>query len=223
MYENIIIIPYRNREQHLRYFIENTVPLFEKHLPNSKVVVVEQNEGKTFNRGKLLNVGFKEYENKTKYFITQDVDINPSENIVKNVYTNINHPIYRIYSAHNSSLGGIVKLSYDTVISVNGFPSNIWGWGIEDRALYYKCLITQIPIFNNDNRDFKILSHKSNAKCYTGKKLEQSNKWSKSQINKLSQEDKLKLINESGLNNLEYTVLERKNIHNIVELIKVDI
>ena len=27
----------------------------------------------------------------------------------------------------------------------------------------------------------------------------------------------------SGLNNLEYTIIERKNIHDIVELIKVDI
>jgi len=27
----------------------------------------------------------------------------------------------------------------------------------------------------------------------------------------------------SGLNNLEYTILERKNIHDYVEIIKVDI
>ena len=27
MYENIILIPYRNRERHLKYFIDNSVPL----------------------------------------------------------------------------------------------------------------------------------------------------------------------------------------------------
>jgi hypothetical protein len=63
MYENIIAIPYRNREKHLNYYIEHTVPLLQKHLPNSKVVVVEQVQGKLFNRAALLNVVFKEYEN----------------------------------------------------------------------------------------------------------------------------------------------------------------
>ena len=46
MYENIIAIPFRKRDIHLEYFIKNTVPLLQQYLPNSKVVVVEQNEGK---------------------------------------------------------------------------------------------------------------------------------------------------------------------------------
>ena len=93
MYENIIVIPFRNREKHLTYFIENTVPLLKQYLPNTKIVLVEQNEGKLFNRGALLNVAFKEYENKTKYFFTHDVDINPSIEVVKNIYffCSINH------------------------------------------------------------------------------------------------------------------------------------
>ena len=40
MYDNIIIIPFRNRDTHLEYFINNTVPLIQKYLPNSKVVVI---------------------------------------------------------------------------------------------------------------------------------------------------------------------------------------
>ena len=68
MCDNVVLIPYRNRKTHLDYFINNTVPLFEKWLPNTKVVVVEQTASKLFNRSALLNVGFKEYQNKTKYF-----------------------------------------------------------------------------------------------------------------------------------------------------------
>ena len=79
MYENIIAIPFRNRDEHLEYFITNTVPLIQEHLPNSKVIVIEQNEGKLFNRGLLLNIAFKEYKNKTNYFFTHDVDINPTK------------------------------------------------------------------------------------------------------------------------------------------------
>ncbi len=39
---NIILIPYRKRETHLKYFIENTVPLLKKHLENLKIVIIEQ-------------------------------------------------------------------------------------------------------------------------------------------------------------------------------------
>lgn len=40
---------------------------------------------------------------------------------------------------------------------------------------------------------------------------------------KLNTEQKLQEIMSSGLNNLEYIILERKIIHNIVEVIKVEI
>ena len=96
MYENIIAIPFRNRDEHLEYFIKNTVPILQVHLPNSKVVVVEQNEGKLFNRGMLLNVAFKEYQNKTKYFFTHDVDMNPSLEIIKSIYTKEDIEMFRV-------------------------------------------------------------------------------------------------------------------------------
>jgi hypothetical protein len=68
MYENIIVIPYRNRESQLNFFIKNIVPLIQEHLPKSKILVIEQNEGKLFNRGALLNVAFKEYKIKPIFF-----------------------------------------------------------------------------------------------------------------------------------------------------------
>ena len=58
---NIIIIPYRNRESHLKYFLNNTFPLLKKHLKELKVVIIEQTNDKLFNRGKLLNIGYKLY------------------------------------------------------------------------------------------------------------------------------------------------------------------
>jgi beta-1,4-galactosyltransferase 2 len=223
MYENIIIIPYRHREAHLDYFIKHTVPLFQKYLPNTKVVVVEQNDGKLFNRGAVLNVGFKEYQNKTKYFFTNDVDINPTENVIKTIYTIKDIEILRIISGNNESLGGIIKVIHDKIFDANGFPNNIWGWGIEDRALYYRCCMKNIKIMENSNKSFNIMSHKSNVVEYTGEKKIISDIWRERNINKLNNEQKEKLVMSSGINNIEYTILERKMIHDIVELIKVDI
>jgi beta-1,4-galactosyltransferase 1 len=223
IYENIILIPFRKREEHLDYFIKNTVPLFETYLPNSKVVVIEQEEGKLFNRGMLLNIGFNEYKDKTKYFFTHDVDMNPTEEIVKYIYTENNEVIYRIKSAHNHSLGGIIKLKHNTIFDINGFPNHIWGWGIEDRALYFRCRIKNISITNNKLNNFKILNHTSNAEVYTGEKKVISDIWREQNINKLNTEQRNELIMSSGLNNLQYTIKEHKIIHEIVELITVGI
>ena len=223
MYDNIIIIPYRNRELHLNFLIKNMVPLIQEYLPNSKVVVVEQNEGKLFNRGAIKNVGFKEYENKTKYFFAHDIDIIPSLEIIKSIYTKEDIEMFRIISAHREALGGIFKVKHDVIFDINGFPNYIWGWGIEDRALYYRCYMKNINITNNQNRNFKKLAHKSNIEQYTDEKKNISDMWDKNYIDKLNEKQKEEMIMSSGLNNLEYKILERRMIHDIVELIKVDI
>jgi hypothetical protein len=223
MYSNIIAIPFRNRESHLKYFIDNTVPLIQECLPNTRVVVIEQNEGKLFNRGALLNVAFKEYENKTKYFFTHDVDINPTKKCIEELYSR-DVDILKIKSAHEQSLGGLVKFSHDIFIKSNGFPNNIWGWGIEDRALYYRCCMKNLTITkNNGNYSFKTMPHTSNAIQYIGEKKQISDIWTKPYIDRLDNKEKEELIMSSGLNNLEYTMIERKMLHDIVEVIKVEI
>tara|TARA_B110000305_G_C19414566_1_gene627240 strand:+ start:869 stop:1540 length:672 start_codon:yes stop_codon:yes gene_type:complete len=223
MYENIIVIPFRNRDEHLEYFIKNTVPLLQAHLPNSKVVVIEQEEGKLFNRGMLLNIGFNEYKDKTKYFFTHDVDTIPTQEIIKSIYTKEDIEMFRVKSAHDTSLGGIIKIKHNTIFDINGFPNNIWGWGIEDRALYYRCCMKNINITNNNNQSFKIMPHTSNAITYTGGKKLISDMWKSNYINKLDDKQKKEMIMSSGLNNLKYTILERKMIHDVVEVIKVGI
>jgi len=223
MYENIIFIPYREREQHLKYFIENTVPLIQCNLPNTRVVVIEQNEGKLFNRGAILNVGFKEYENKSKYFITHDVDTIPNLEIIKNTYNKEDIDILCIKFTHIYSLGNIIKVKHDIIFNMNGFPNNIWGWGVEDRALHFRSYIKKINIQYNNNQSFKILQHKSNIEPYIDEKKKISDIWRKEYIDNLNDKEKEEMIMSSGLNNIEYKIIERKMIHDIVELIKVDI
>ena len=79
MYKNIIIVPYRNREAHLDIFIRDALPEFEKYLQPFQVVVVEQDFGKLFNRGLMLNIGFNEYKMQSQYYFTHDIDIIPKE------------------------------------------------------------------------------------------------------------------------------------------------
>ena len=108
------------------------------------------------------------------------------------------------------------------IFDINGFPNNIWGWGIEDRALYHRSVIKDIHITRQSTQKYNILPHPSNAITYTGEKLHISNIWDKNHINTLDDTQKEYLIAFSGINNVEYSVIDRKNIHDIVEVIKVD-
>lgn len=229
MYDNIILIPYRNRKEHLDYFLTHSWKLIKEHLPNTKLVIIEQGEGKLFNRGKILNVGFKEYLDKTRYFITQDVDVNPNEQsiILYNKFP-LDNEIIGIYNSPCKTLGGIIKISNEDIIKINGMPNDFWGWGVEDRVLYNRAMYHKYSI------SFNILSRTEKAskmfKSFNNiNDRNKSTSFSKNThfeyniFNTLSNEKQLQHIMTSGLNNLEYTILERRDLEENVELIRVSI
>jgi hypothetical protein len=222
MYDNVIIIPYRQRESHLKSFINDVVPLFRKYLNPFKLVIVEQEDGKLFNRGRLLNIAFTEYKDTARFFITQDVDTFPLDECVKKMYGNNLYDVLRIFNGHDSSLGGICKLSRDSVFAINGFPNHIWGWGIEDRALYYRCKIMNVNMSTNmsNSKNFKFQPHKTNAVTYTDAKKAISHL--EDEIFKCTDEERKRAhILSSGLNMMEYSIIERTAIAEDIELIKV--
>ena len=58
-----IIVPFRNRYEQLDIFKERiTKYLSEKNIPY-EIIIVEQDDAKLFNRGMLLNIGFKYAQN----------------------------------------------------------------------------------------------------------------------------------------------------------------
>lgn len=229
MIETVILIPYRNRQKHLEHFLNNSWLLLKKHLPNSRLVILEQEEGKLFNRGKLLNVGFKEYSDKTEYFITHDVDLNPRESAI-HLYKMkpIDNEIIGIYSSPVISLGGIIKISNHVIQRINGFPNNYWGWGVEDRALYNRAMHFDMNVrFNvfqnaiNAKVMFKIFDDVNDRKQDNDFSYRTDFEYNK--FDKLNKKAQYKHIMISGLNNLEYKVLLREKLQDDVELIKLAI
>jgi hypothetical protein len=228
-YENIIIIPYRNRKEHLELFIKDVIPLFEKYLKPFKVVIIEQEVGKLFNRGMLLNIGFNEYKDKSKYFFTHDVDIYPNEKCIKEIYTKEEYNnIVGIYTSDCNTLGGIIKFTTNNFKKLNGFPNNFWGWGVEDKALqnrveYMKIQINKTILKNDKNRfdyftikndvDDRLMDTLFNDKTHFEYNI----------FNTLIDSIKIKYIMNSGLNNLTYKIISRENINENIEIIKVSI
>jgi hypothetical protein len=70
-----IIVPYRERESHLKKFLDGIKTYFKTQSLKYEVIVVEQLDDKPFNRGKLLNIGYiKAKELGCEYIVFHDVD-----------------------------------------------------------------------------------------------------------------------------------------------------
>ncbi len=223
-YDTVIVIPYRDRAEQLSAFVRDIVPLLKRYMNTFKVVIVEQEQGKPFNRGKLLNIGFTEYRHSTPFFVTQDVDTHPNEECVRRLYTNNQYEVMRIYNGHDRSLGGITKLSTSALLQMNGFPNHIWGWGIEDRALYYRSVISKVHTSKNLTNGifFNIHPHISNIEAYTGEKKEISDV--EDEIFHCGDNIRQRQhILASGLNHMEYQILEIEHITDDVVMLRVSI
>lgn len=147
----IVIIPYRDRAVHLEYFRSYSVPLLKTHL-DAKIVVAEQVPGKAFNRGMCINAAVKfahEKYGKDCVFITQDVDVNPLEATVRDLYAGVPEGVDGVYTSFHGTLGGVVKFKYNAYQKANGFPNSLFGWGCEDKFFQNRVSFMKIPIKKN--------------------------------------------------------------------------
>lgn len=132
-----IIVPYRDRESHLTQFI----PYMNKFLPDATILIIEQNDKKQFNRGKLLNVGF--LESAFDCYCFHDVDKLP---VWGDYSCPINKPRQIAPNVHQtySYFGGVTLFSRKDFSKAEGFHNDFWGWGGEDNELMFQILRKKI-------------------------------------------------------------------------------
>jgi hypothetical protein len=230
MYKTTILIPYRNRKQHLDFFLNNSVPLLQTFISDLKIVILQQsNDNRHFNRGALLNVGFTEYKNSTNFFITHDVDLNPYENTINTYYVQdiSENQIKGIYTSASNTLGGIIKVSSNTIHKINGFPNSFWGWGVEDKALQNRAEFFNISIskniLNNDPQKdtyFKIFNDIDDR---VKDNIHNKTHFEYNIFKTLTYQEKEKIINSSGLHNISYTILNKTTLFDNVELLDIQL
>ena len=141
-----IIVPYRDRENHLKEFlpaIQKT--LTEQHI-EFEIIIVEQLDGLSFNRGKLLNIGVeKAIELGCNYVALHDVDMLP----IKADYSIVDRPTHIATKftsdtdekkiVFDTYFGGVTLFPISDYIKVNGYSNKYFGWGFEDDDLLYRC------------------------------------------------------------------------------------
>lgn len=153
-----IIVPYRDRAEQLETFIK----YIKGYLTNKdfmyRIIVVEQDDKESFNRGALLNVGFREaVKQDCDYVVFHDVDLLPEK--VDYTYSDVPlelvHKIIdpnkkgfelKVTDLTDDYFGGVTIFPVETFQKINGYSNRYVGWGFEDNDLLYRCRLNQIPL-----------------------------------------------------------------------------
>ena len=142
-----VIVPYRNRELHLDLFKKHMIEYLNKKDINYELIIVNQDNAKQFNRGMLLNIGYK-YAKRLgcNYLVFHDVDMLPLNvdysysEIPLHLATNFLHqPNEKDRETFDQYFGGVTMFPLKTFEKINGYSNKYWAWGYEDDDLLLRC------------------------------------------------------------------------------------
>lgn len=211
-----IVIPYRDRKRHLRQLLP---VLREKLLGqklNHRVLVVEQEHGAMFNRGRLLNAGIHYSAEHSDYYCLHDVDAVP---VVAN-YACPSQPLRLVNkiigwqgkSRHNDYyFSGAVSIRKDQVQAANGFSNEYWGWGKEDDDFFFRLLLTELLCYYDLDGTYQDLPNPPHQQ------VQRRYPWAPPHIrrNRRRRSRLLRGLADpacDGLNTLRYEVIERSDL-----------
>jgi predicted glycosyltransferase involved in capsule biosynthesis len=198
-----VVVPFREqveqkRGEQLKKFLNH----FDKL--GYPVLVVEQEDGKKFNRGMLLNIGADLVE--SDYVIFHDVDLIPKKAVLPYYEVFPDSPIHigktwREKYDSETFLGGVISISQKDLKAINGFPNNFWGWGGEDDAMRIRMKRNDITILQPTlEKGFTDLPHVDTRTNPEWKNME---KWEGMKLEKMGK-------NKSGLSNLKYKIVKKE-------------
>jgi hypothetical protein len=163
-----IVVPYRDRAEHLGRFIPHMVAYFQRDKLDRQIDVtiniIEQMGDAPFSRGRLGNCGYLLTRSHSDYVCIHDVDYLPmwaDYSWTKNPARVIWHGLSLGEDWH-TFFGGVTLIDNAVFAKVNGFPNCYWGWGPEDRELGFRCRISGLEIERRDGT-FIALPHKHNG------------------------------------------------------------
>eukprot|EP00095_Tigriopus_kingsejongensis_P003318 maker-scaffold612_size124412-snap-gene-0.25 protein:Tk03318 transcript:maker-scaffold612_size124412-snap-gene-0.25-mRNA-1 annotation:"beta- -n-acetylgalactosaminyltransferase bre-4-like" len=204
-----IIIPYRDRAEHLRSWLYHMHPMLQRQQLDYQIFVVEQTGKDPFNRAALMNVGFKEAIKRGSFqcFIFHDVDLVPEDdrnmytcpaNETKHLAVTVNKWKYSLI--YENYFGGVTALNKDQFEKINGFSNLFYGWGGEDDDLHHRVTEAGFGVFRYPGHisRFAMLKHNSSTKGEN--------------VDKLMEKSKNNHLKLDGLSSLKYKKLNQKTL-----------
>jgi predicted NAD-dependent protein-ADP-ribosyltransferase YbiA (DUF1768 family) len=217
----ILIVPFReNRFQNRAEQLENFIRAYGSSMPI--LIVTQSDDGRGFNRGALLNIGFDFLARSSGVrgsfdsFIMHDVDLVFPPEFVEKYYGSaasssgssrrqIIHygKTIKGYYDYPDFLGGAIEFSRNAFERINGFPNHIYGWGGEDDALKVRIASVGSTVYRPDETKQEAMLALAPGQAETKDIPELVAKYKNEDL----------LLDESiwkinGLNSLHYTVLE---------------
>ncbi len=144
-----VIVPYRDRKTQLTRFLKHMETYLSEYV--YQIFIIEQYDDKPFNRGKLLNIGYKiACENNCDYFVFHDVDMLP----YKVDYSYTDKPLHLATHLQENDyettffdyFGGVTLFNKEDFASINGYSNEYWGWGFEDDDLLIRCVQSNLEL-----------------------------------------------------------------------------
>jgi len=192
----IVIVPYRNREEHLWLFV-NHAYFLNNHVP---ICIVEQAGTEPFNRGKLLNIGYLQNPDYTHY-IFHDVDMLP----IDAYYLYTKWPVLQLASSDIQLfdyLGGVTRFTKAAFQRAGGYH-NDYNHRAEDNEMRFNLKRLGINVINRFGK-YKILDHERKGPEFNPAL------WKKAQQKRAIQ-DQLSIC--------QYKVIQTKEIDNVRHII----
>eukprot|EP00567_Pseudictyota_dubia_P007836 CAMPEP_0197451772 /NCGR_PEP_ID=MMETSP1175-20131217/30085_1 /TAXON_ID=1003142 /ORGANISM="Triceratium dubium, Strain CCMP147" /LENGTH=292 /DNA_ID=CAMNT_0042984607 /DNA_START=87 /DNA_END=965 /DNA_ORIENTATION=+ len=220
-----IIVPYRdlhpaqNRARHLKAFIPHMLRFLDRLKRRDLVteyhvyIIDQSDDGRKFNRGKLLNIGFdlarRDRKKGHNVFIFHDVDLLPGDDLGEWYAKFPKRPLHiaRVWDRYSNNpkyFGGIVSFSAEDMRKINGYPNTFWGWGGEDDEMQKRCEKTNIKWEHPPGgtiRDLEEMNLKEKLDF-----LRKNKKW-KCMVKWEALDEHDKTWNTNGLADLRYEVL----------------
>lgn len=244
--KTIFILPFRNRDKELQVWLKHMIPILdiqfkcqdlEYEIKPYEVIIIHQADNKLFNKGALVNTGFKiikeKYKDKDNYdyknftLVVNDIDIVTTKIGLFDYKTDIGvarHPYGVLRSQLGGILGGLYFIKLCDYKLINGMP-NYWGWGGEDICAARRAIANGMKI-NEDN----FIQRRSNPNILDPESAptEKQKRFQRvTDIRNLKEcfkENHLKSTN--GLNNCKYEILREycvKNYENIKNVRMYDV
>nr|CAD2163584.1 unnamed protein product [Meloidogyne enterolobii] len=155
-----IVVPYRNREPHLRTFLHNIHRFLQKQQLDYAIFVVEQIGDFAFNKGRLTNIGVLEAIRVYPFdcIVFNDVDTYPeNDNLLYRCSTDPKYTKHlSVYlergeykELYGDFVGGVLALTVDQLRKINGYSNDFWGWGGEDDDLNTRVKLANMSFQRN--------------------------------------------------------------------------
>ena len=214
-----IIVPYRDRAEHLQEFIPHMLSYFKRDKLDRNlsynIFVIEQNDGLDFNRGKLCNIGFVLSQNSSDYVCFHDVDYLP----IWTDYAYCDKPTHLIWHGlhkvcrYPHFFGAVTMFNMADFEKVNGFSNEYWGWGEEDEELRERCKIEGLSLGRRKGT-YRALPHKHAGFNFKNNGIGERTEAAKKNYAKAQKRlaNLSNLYKKDGLNNLRYKLVEMTNI-----------